>query len=191
MVAPSRPTLVLMPAAAPSVNLSAVRAWARENGLKVADRGRLPAGLVEQFLKANPQAAGTGEQKSGGNATSRPAASRSKAPGTGTRNAAAKPVSSRAPVTSTEPGPARSAARTPAAQTKADAPVVMAKDEADEVLLDDEQVELLQDLPVVLEELNAELDAVQQALKDLQAENAQLKQRLDRLESKRGLFARK
>lgn len=52
------------------------------------------------------------------------------------------------------------------------------------MLLDDEQVELLQDLPVVLEERNAELDAVQKALKDVQAENAQFEQRLDRLESK-------
>ncbi|MDO4784476.1 MAG: Lsr2 family protein [Propionibacteriaceae bacterium] len=37
---------------APSVPTTAIRAWAAENGYKVADRGRIPAEVVEAYQKA-------------------------------------------------------------------------------------------------------------------------------------------
>ena len=38
-------------------SLTDVRAWAREQGMQVGDRGRLPAKLVAQYEAAHPQAA--------------------------------------------------------------------------------------------------------------------------------------
>lgn len=35
-----------------SVDTVAVRAWARQNGLDIKDRGRVPAGVVEQYRTA-------------------------------------------------------------------------------------------------------------------------------------------
>ena len=40
----------------PSVDPVQVRAWARERGLGVADRGRLPAAIVTAYLAAHPHA---------------------------------------------------------------------------------------------------------------------------------------
>ena len=179
----------VMPAAAPSVDLPAVRAWARENGLKVGDRGRLPAGLVEQFLQANPKAASSKQRaaaKTTPKAASRPTAPRAKAPAASSRNAPLTPASSRAADAPRKPRPTG-----PTVRNAAEPPATAGQQQVDVVLLDDEQVELLRDLPAVLKELNTELDAVQQTLKDVQAENRQIKERLDRLETKRGLFNRK
>ena len=36
------------------VDPSAVRAWAREQGMQVGDRGRLPAAVLEGYLAAHP-----------------------------------------------------------------------------------------------------------------------------------------
>lgn len=76
---------------ATGASLAYVRAWAREQGIKVGDRGRLPAGLVEQYEAAH---APTGK-KTGKTPTAKPVATApvNKAP----EARIAKPVARRAP----------------------------------------------------------------------------------------------
>ena len=42
------------PTQSASIDLAAVRAWAHENGIPVAARGRIAASVTEQYLAANP-----------------------------------------------------------------------------------------------------------------------------------------
>jgi hypothetical protein len=59
--APSRP-------AASREQTKAIREWAKQNGFELADRGRIPANVIEAYEEAQTPKGGTGKKGRGGKA---------------------------------------------------------------------------------------------------------------------------
>ena len=98
-----------------------MRAWARENGYEVADRGRLPAEIADAYTAAHANGGRTASPASTKvRASSRGAAAKPARPARAVRPAKAAPVKT-APA---KTAPAKPAASTDDAPTAVDAPAV-------------------------------------------------------------------
>lgn len=111
---------------------SAVRAWARDNGYDVADRGRLPADVTDAFLAARRPAPAKKKAATPPSSTAPKPASKAATPKPANKTAAKKAPASKAPAGKAVRNVAAEQAATPAPKQEQPAPAPTVTPAADD-----------------------------------------------------------